>query len=247
MKQKDIIIQKVLEILEQNPQGIRYSQLVRAVKAALPEVPENTIHGTVWDLHKQNLDIIKPDRGVFMLKKFLTESFDKKLNEIETRLEKTLSKEELFYKPFADYLENDLGECTKAISLGGSKFKDKWGTPDVIGIYKFSEADPIRPTHEIVSAEIKTAVDQLITAFGQACSYKLFSDKVYLAVPKDSPGLDRVEALCNKFGIGLIIFNRKDAINPNFEIRTRAIKSAPDYFYVNESLKLLGDDLKKLL
>ncbi|MBL0274174.1 MAG: hypothetical protein IPQ06_14180 [Chitinophagaceae bacterium] len=35
-------------------------------------------------------------------------------------------KEEDFYEPFAEWITNDLEECTKAIALGGSKFKDKW-------------------------------------------------------------------------------------------------------------------------
>lgn len=52
--------------------------------------------------------------------------------------------EESFYSSFAEYLEGDLGECTKAIPLGGNRFGGKWGTPDVLGIYKFSETDPTR-------------------------------------------------------------------------------------------------------
>ena len=39
-----------------------------------------------------------------------------------------------FYTPFAEFLKNDLGECTTAIPLGGRIFGDKWGTPDVIGV-----------------------------------------------------------------------------------------------------------------
>ena len=65
------------------------------------------------------------------------------------------------FRKLADYLVQDLGECTKAISLGGNKFGDKWGTPDVFGVYKFSEADAVRPPVEIVSVEIKTDTNQL--------------------------------------------------------------------------------------
>ena len=43
--------------------------------------------------------------------------------------------EEDFYEKFADYLVKELEECTKAISLGGNRFQDKWGTPDVLGVY----------------------------------------------------------------------------------------------------------------
>ncbi len=144
---------------------------------------------------------------------------------------------------------NDLDECTKAISLGGNAFKDKWGTPDVIGVYKFHETKPVRPLPEIISAEIKTDINQLIVAFGQSCSYKLFSHKVYLVIPQSALDIDksRLESLCYRFGLGLITFDHTDKENPNFQIRTRAIKSEPDYFYVNEYLSRLDKkDLEEL-
>jgi len=51
--QREKIIKKTLEILENRPNGIRYSELFRQIKNQLPEVPENTIHGTIWDLDKK--------------------------------------------------------------------------------------------------------------------------------------------------------------------------------------------------
>jgi hypothetical protein len=36
-----------------------------------------------------------------------------------------------------------LEECTKAIQLGGNTFKDKWGTPDVIGKRESRKSDKI--------------------------------------------------------------------------------------------------------
>ena len=142
---------------------------------------------------------------------------------------------------------NDLEECTKAIPLGGSKFGDKWGTPDVLGVLKFSEAESFRPPLEIISAEIKTDTTQLITAFGQACCYKIFSHKVYLVIPNDAEkDIKRIESLCLKFGIGLVLFNKLDKNNPAFEIRTRAVKSEPDYFYINEYIKKIKEEIKEL-
>jgi len=256
--QREKIVKKVLEILEEKPDGIRYSELFRSIRDNLTEVPENTIHGTIWDLDKKIKDIAKPERGVFILTKYLSqerqaEILRKKLSsEVAKEAVKEIKKsitpdEESFYSSFAEYLESDLEECTKAIPLGGNKFGDKWGTPDVLGIYKFSETDPIRPPIEIISAEIKTDTNQLITAFGQACSYKLFSHKVYLVVPKDAErDIGRLESLCSRFGIGLILFDRSNSKSPDFEIRTRAIKSEPDYFYVNDYLRKLGEESKKL-
>lgn len=243
--QREKIIKKTLEILEDRPNGIRYSELFRELKDALPETAENTIHGTIWDLDKKVSGIAKPERGVFILKKYIKEGIEMKLKEVEKKI-KTIN-ETIFYASFADYLVNDLEECTKAIPLGGNKFGDKWGTPDVFGIYRFSETDPVRPPVEIVSAEIKTDASQLIAAFGQACSYKLFSHKVYLVIPEDAErDISRIESLCLKFGLGLILFNKNTPENPNYNIRTRAVKSEPDYFYVNKYLKLLGKDTEKL-
>ena len=112
-------------------------------------------------------------------------------------------KEEDFYVPFADWLENDLEECTKAIPLGGSRFKDKWGTPDVLGKWESKRSDIIQAPTEIVSAEIKLDINQLITAFGQAAAYRLFSHRTYLVVPVQA-GRDeiaRLDSLCSSYGI----------------------------------------------
>ena len=163
--------------------------------------------------------------------------------------EETKIKEEDFYKLFADYLINDLEECTKAVALGGNRFQDRWGTPDVIGTYRILGIGHIQPPIEVISAEIKTDINQLITAFGQVCSYKLFSHKVYLVIPKDARGTDikRIESLCLKFGVGLILFDRNNKENPEFEILTRAAKSEPDYFYLNKYLKLIEDVVEEIV
>lgn len=243
--QREKIIQKVREVLENRPNGIRYSELRRTLKDILIDIPENTIHGNIWDLDKKVSEVAKPERGVFILKKYIKEGLETRLKGV-SRTIKTVD-EAIFYQSFADYLVNDLEECTKAMPLGGNKFGDKWGTPDVLGIYKFSETEPVRPPSEIVSAEIKVDTSQLITAFGQACSYKLFSHKVYLVIPNDAEGdISRIESLCLMFGLGLIIFDKNNSEKPNFEIRTRAAKSEPDFLYVNKYLKSLGRDIEKL-
>jgi len=246
--QREKIIKKIYEILENRPSGIRYADLIREISEKLPEVKINTIHGTVWDFKQkidkgQIKDVLRPEKGLYILRKYLKE---REYGVAEYGNEETIKriKEEDFYKPFADYLVNDLEECTKAIPLGKNRFQDKWGTPDIIGTYKIFGLGHIQPPIEIISAEIKADTGQLITAFGQACSYKLFSHKVYLVIPKDANGTDikRLESLCLKFGIGLILFNKNNKENPEFEILTRAIKSEPDYFYLNKYLRLIEDE-----
>jgi len=249
--QKGKIIKKVKEVLENSPQGIRYSDLVNEIHTEYLEIKIKVIQWIIFDLHKKFKEILKPERGIFILAKYMKERAEKGIREADEKIEKVkkiIQKEENFYQPFADYLKNVLEECDNAIPLGGNKFKDKWGTPDVIGTFRFSEADLIRPLPEIITAEIKTDTTNLITAFGQSCTYKLFSNKVYLVIPDDASSLDigRLESLCLKFGIGLIIFNKNNPEFPDFRILVRAIKDEPDYFYVNKYLKSLGEEIKKL-
>jgi hypothetical protein len=250
--QREKIIKKLYEILENKPNGIRYADLIREISQELPDIKVNTIHGTVWEF-KQKIDkgdikdVLRPEKGLYILKKYFKEG-EFRITGYEEEQKMGKIKEEDFYKPFADYLVNDLEECTIAIPLGGNKFRDKWGTPDVIGVYKILGVGRVQPPIEIVTAEIKSDTKQLITSFAQACSYKLFSHKVYLAIPKDANGADikRIEALCLKFGIGLILFNSHNKENPEFEILTRAVKSEPDYFYLSKYLELIKDKANKL-
>jgi len=244
--QREKIIKKAREILESSPKGIRYADLIRSINEALPDTKVNTIHGTIWEF-KQKIDrgevkdVVRPEKGLYILKKYLKEGASEEVIENEIA-------EEDFYKLFADYLVNDLEECTKAVPLGGNRFQDRWGTPDVIGTYRVLGIGQIQPPVEVISAEIKTDINQLITSFGQACSYKLFSHKVYLVIPKDARGTDikRIESLCLKFGIGLILFDRENKEKPEFEILTRAVKSEPDYFYLNKYLRLIEDTAREL-
>ena len=239
----ETIILKAVDVIKLNPDGIRYSDLVRKLQGELPDYPVNTIHGIVWNLEIRASDrIYKPARGVYRHTMF-REKEGKDKDEIIPVVERI--REEDYYKPFADWLVNELEECTKAISLSGNKFRDKWGTPDVIGIREPRKSDIIKPATDIVSAEIKIDTGNLITAFGQACSYKIFSHKSYIVIPKESTEEDvaRLDALGRIFGIGLILMDVGDPKLPRFEIRVRATKHEPDMFYVNRYMRLIEDEL----
>lgn len=241
---KNKIIPKAIEILQANPNGVRYSVLVRKIHNEFPEIPVNSIHGIVWNLETRvPNEIYKPARGLFRHIKFREEKISKEEREFPPEIEKI--KEEDFYKPFANWLVNELEESTKAISLGGNKFKDKWGTPDVIGKREPRRSDIVKVPTEIVSAEIKADTKDLITAFGQACAYKLFSHKSYIVIPKNSSEEDisKLDALCLIFGIGLVLFDNGNVNDPQFEIRVRPLRHEPDMFYVNKYIKLIEKDL----
>jgi hypothetical protein len=240
---RERIQSQAIEILRNNPQGVRYSRLLSLIKERLPEISSNTIRGTIWNLDVTiPKEIYKADRGLFRYVSFRETQV---ISESATPPTVSEIGEEGFYQPFADYLKNELEECTKAIPLGGNRFRDRWGTPDVIGIKKPKPSDIVKPEVVIVSAEIKTDLSGLITAFGQVCAYKTFSHKVYLVIPKNSSEEDksRIEALCLIFGIGLILFDSASAENPQFEIRVRPLKHEPDMFYVNKYMKLVESEL----
>jgi len=241
---KKKIIEKAVELLKSTPNGIRYSDLVRTIKKHLPEMAINTIHGCVWDLDKNISQIYKPARGLFRHVNYR----DIELESGEQIVRKPIIlkiKEEEFYKPFAEWLVNELEECTKAIPLGGNRFKSKWGTPDVIGMRKARQSDIVVLPVEIISAEIKTDSNNLITAFGQACSYKLFSHKSYIVVPKDSlaDDISKLDSLCLIFGIGLVLFDNTNKDDPGFDIRVRPRKHDPDTYYANKYAKMIEGEL----
>lgn len=234
-------IAKARELLEQAPDGIRYAELHQRITEALPGVPPNTIHGALHKFRtKLPEDIYQPARGLYSHIKF-REEVTLAEQVLPQKLATTKVKEEAFYQPFADWLVNELEECTRAIPVGRNIFKDKWGTPDVLGILEANHSDIIKLPMEIVAAEIKLDLNNLITAFGQACSYKLFSHRAYLVVPENSSdeNISRLDALARIFGIGLILFNALNPKNPSFTIRARAGRDEPDMFYVNKYLKLI--------
>ncbi len=234
---KEQIISKAVEIIKSAPEGIRYYDLARAVNKELPEIKKDTIFTYIWNLDAQIPEkVYKAARGLFRHVMYRGQSTEQVEQPIKSGVQ--LPKEDVFYQPFAEWLVGE-DECTKAISLGGNKFGGRWGTPDVLGVYKPRPGDIVEAPVEIISAEIKTNKSDLITAFGQACSYKLFSHKSYLVIPKGSSEEDisRIDALCLIFGLGLILFDVSNAEDPQFEIRTRPTKHEPDMFYVNEYLK----------
>ena len=248
MTKKDRITQAAKKLLADQKEGVRFSELVSRLRTEFPEDPYGTITGTVWNLDTRFPDeIYKASRGLFRLVKF-RDPTPTVAPQIPATPEKVAIgiREADFYEPFAQYLVSELEECTAAVALGGNRFGGKWGTPDVFGIFKSRESDIVKSPLEVVSVEIKLDVGQLITAFGQACAYKLFSHRSYLVVPREAPpeDIDRLDALCLIFGIGLILYDATKPADPSFQIRVRAAKHEPDSFYVNQNIKLVADELK---
>ena len=244
MTQKEQIADKAVELLIKEPRGLHCSDLLRLMRREFPDIKEASFHWTIPDLalHRPE-EIYKPARGLFRHVRFRETEVESDIKTMETSRKK--GGEDEFYKSFAEYLVDELEECTKAIPLGGNCFKDKWGTPDVVGVLCPRQSDILKFPAEIVSAEVKIDSNALITAFGQACSYRLFSHRVYLVIPASVPEseLARLDALCRVFGLGLILFDADNPEEPNYQIRVRATKHEPDMFYANRNLKVIEDEL----
>jgi len=194
-----------------------------------PETPKNTVHAAVWNLDRRFPELVhKPIRGVYQARA------EGSSPPVVTPSSK-LPQEEAFYESFAEWLTNELEEVTVAVPLGGAGLQKKWGTPDVVGVYKPLASHRIKFDIEIVSAQIKVDPTQPVVAFGQAAAYRLFSAKSYVVMPRAIPLEDsgRLESLCLLFGIGLVLFE-PDVERPDFEIRVRGQRYYPDMHYVNE-------------
>jgi hypothetical protein len=236
-----------IQIVHDNPGGIRHADLLREVQARSIETPFNSIRGAVWNLASlYPTKISKPTRGLFAPYDADSsdfpddETFIEEVTELLTQKGRSFTESD-FYAPFGEWLKSDLDEVTTVAALGGSGLKTKWGTPDVVGAYKPLASHIIKFPLEIVSAEIKISKAPVV-AFGQAVAYRLFSTKSYIAMPTTLAPVDqsRLEALCMLFGVGLALFDL-DPDNPNFSIRVRAQRFSPDMFYVNEFADRLKD------
>jgi hypothetical protein len=237
------IKEHALAELQRSPKGIRYGELVKKISAATPETPPNTIVGSLQGLSQENSEIVRPSRGLWILKKYVEkEAGDTPLvEESKDPIAETTTRfaEEKTYEPFARWLVAE-EQVIEALVIGGKIFKDKWATPDVIGTYKERKSDLIPFPLEIISAEIKVDGAQSITAFGQACAYRLFSHKTYIVMPNtiNNNDFDRLDALCTLYGIGLVLFVQKST-GVEFEMRLKAQRLEPDVFYMNEFARRL--------
>ena len=230
---------KAIELLHAYPGGLRYTELRNKIKESDVPFSSQTINYTIWNLDEAYPDeVYKPSKGLFRLVAF---------RDRPTASPATVHKieDEAFYGPFADWLKHEIEDITAVISLGNCLFKDKWGTPKVIGKKEAQRGSLISGTIEIVAAEICADPNRLVEAFGQACVFKLFSHKTYLVICKQAQGDDisRIDSLCHIFGIGLVTFNATDPSEPEFNIMVRPTRHEPDLFYTNRYMAMIEKEL----
>ncbi|HJY98499.1 MAG TPA: hypothetical protein VJ227_02170 [Patescibacteria group bacterium] len=62
---------KALELLEQNPEGLHWSELLSKIKESDPSLHPKTVNGCVWKLIEKFPDkVYKPSKGLFRLLKY---------------------------------------------------------------------------------------------------------------------------------------------------------------------------------
>ncbi|HPD98835.1 MAG TPA: hypothetical protein PLJ04_02685 [Candidatus Saccharibacteria bacterium] len=65
------IYDTVFDILEENPQGVRWADLLKEVEKRLPDAHPKTVNGCVWKLvEKYPSRVYKPSKGLFCLVKY---------------------------------------------------------------------------------------------------------------------------------------------------------------------------------
>lgn len=66
------IYEKVLELLEESCEGVRWTDLLKRVGESNPEFHPKTVNGCVWRLMEKYPDrVYKPSKGVFRSKKYM--------------------------------------------------------------------------------------------------------------------------------------------------------------------------------
>jgi hypothetical protein len=65
------IYTRLFELLEQHPEGLRWSELVSKIKASDSNLHPKTINGSIWKVVERFPDkVYKPSKGLFRLLKY---------------------------------------------------------------------------------------------------------------------------------------------------------------------------------
>lgn len=70
---KEIVREKIIEILRERPEGIRFSELYRTLLRELPDIHPKTINGYMWKIRlvaekNEDPEISIPEKGFWLYK-----------------------------------------------------------------------------------------------------------------------------------------------------------------------------------
>lgn len=153
------------------------------------------------------------------------------------------------YKPFMKSIEewwtkeniydNYLIEMTA--NQGKKKTGGKWTRPDLTLLSVKSYQYVIGRIMDVITFEIKPSDNYGIESVFETASQSIFSHKSYLCIhtPLGRPmteDFERIELLCENFGIGLLIFEQPDNWD-TFDVIIEPKRKEPDPFEVNSFIK----------
>lgn len=166
-----------------------------------------------------------------------------------TEAEKAVAAETSLYGPFQTVVQtgyvpdNDLRPwiCEITAFQGRRNTGGLWTRPDVTLIAQ--QTFPYVPDKlfEVITFEIKASIETALEGVYEAAAHSAFAHRSYLAFPdskeyEKSPIFDRIHDECERFGIGLLLF--EDVANwdtYNFEVS--AERNDPDPRAVNDFIK----------
>ncbi len=117
-----------VELLQQRPEGLTYTELVQAMRQLHPDRNLKSLSNDVVNLDRHfPSKVYKPAKGVYRHNRF-KDSAEAQAAEPKPPVVGRAARiaEEKFYPLFAAWLTNDLEEVTVAIPLGGNAFRDRW-------------------------------------------------------------------------------------------------------------------------
>jgi hypothetical protein len=140
-------------------------------------------------------------------------------------------------------LDNDLNRwvCEITASQGKRNTGGLWTRPDVTLIAEQTFAYIPDKLFDVITFEIKPNIETAMAGVYEAAAHSAFAHRSYLAFPdskeyEKSPLFDRIRDECERFGLGLILFEDvADWDKYNFEVS--AERNNPDPQAVNDFIK----------
>lgn len=249
---RDEFKQKLYELTPPDGRAISNPALRESLQNALPE--EQFSLDDYWDLRNSLITDGKLEKG-----RGRGGSVNRVLAETEPAVEGAPSApaapeiarvaEVALYEPFQKCIQegyvpdNDIKPwiCEITAFQGKRNTGGVWTRPDVtlIAIQTFVFV----PTKQfdVVTFEIKPSVETAIEGVYECAAHSAFANRSYLAFPDSdsydtNPLYDRIADECERFGLGLILFNVADWDTYSFEISAR--RNNPDPRNVNDFIKV---------
>lgn len=237
------VIDRVEEALRKLGGQANNSDAIARVLLDAPETNLLTLRNEVSRAKRDHTDrFLDLGRGRIGLRALSDAQEDVAVEEAPPEVRAEKAREEALYEPVREFfLANE--SATRIEVLGGKLLSKRWGNPDLFGVTRPLPSSAYKFAEEFVAVEVKRDTRDLVTAFGQAAAYLLFAHRSYLVVPEaKSEDFSRVDALCERMGIGLVTFSEPEKETYSFSELLRPRRAEPDFYYLDEYLQRMRKD-----